>query len=641
MGKRKPIRKYVDLDLSIERNPGGSGYRAQAWLAKGGVATHVFESPFAEGQLQALRSAAAAGISGGLRFEEIGERLYGAVFGGAVLGFLASSLATLKSNEGLRLRLHTYAETSDWPWELLRDHSGFLCKSEKVSVVRYPDIPVIVTPYRGPRPLRVLVVISNPVNCPALDVDSEWEEIRRALSWWPTRGRVQVDRLEAPTLPELQKRLNQRRYHALHFIGHGTFDVKQGTGVLVFEDERRNSDPIPGAALAGILGGQPSMRLVVLNACDGARTEGFSGVAQKLLLAGIPAVLAMQYPIADDSAVAFARSFYRGIAKEMPVDRALFDARESLFALGKGGQIDWAVPVLFLQSPDGLLFDWSLPWRTILGSLGILMLAIVLQAWVSSALAIEPPGAPKTRLCDSPAGLQDLEMVYVPGGEFLMGSEGHDKDEGPVHKVTISPLCVGAFEVTQKQWRDVLGENRVKSKVQGDDLPVTSLDWYETQEFIDKLNEQEEGPDYRLPTEAEWEYIAGSPGGDSNCLRQGSGQIEPAVQLQPNKLGVRGMLGNVWEWAGDWYGSYPEGPVTNPTGPETGTRKVKRGGAFNSDAPEHCRASARNSQAPNRRDGDLGFRIVRPPRVNKKKGPGERQVSLLSSPPAEALALCH
>lgn len=620
MGERKPVRKYIDLDLSIERNPGGPGYRVQAWLSAGGVATHIFEYPFAEGQLKELRSAASGTsardlkpqTAGTVQLDELGETLYKAVFGGGVLGFFASSLATLKQDQGLRLRLHTSPEVSEWPWELLRDHGGFLCKSEKVSVVRYPDIPVVVTPYRGPRPLRVLVVISNPVDRSTLDVDREWNEIRRALSWWRTRGRVQVERLETPTLAALMNCLRRKRYHALHFIGHGTFDVAQGLGMLLFEDEQRRSVPIAGGTLAGLLGGHPSMRLVVLNACEGARTEGFSGVAQKLLLAGVPAVIAMQYPIADDAAIAFARSFYEAIAKEMPVDRAVFEARESMFVLGEGREIDWAVPVLFLQSPDGLLFDWTWPWRLISGGLAALMLAVLLGVWLSWPAATDPsPPMAVGRPCKSPEGL-DMELVYIPAGEFLMGSEGHEEDERPVHRVTISrPFCVGRYEVTQKQWQTVMGANRVKSKFQGDDLPVTSMTWMQGQEFIRKLNEREGRDVYRFLTEAEWEYIAGSPGGDSNCLHQHAGRPEPPGSLQPNELGVEGMFGNVWEWVGDWYGDYPEGPATDPTGPETGTKKVKRGGAFNADASKHCRATARNSQDPDGRDGELGLRIAR------------------------------
>lgn len=621
MGEGKRVRKYVDLDLRVECNPGGAGYRVQAWLPSGAVATHVFSNPFPEGQLEHLRAAASGEgtrdlkvhTAGTVHLDELGKRLYNAVFNGDVRGFLSSSRATLQPDQGLRLRLHTYAEVAEWPWEVLHDHGGFLALSERVSVVRVPDVPNVEPTFRGPRPLRILVVISNPEGTEKLSVEREWDEIRKALSWWKTKGRVQVEKLDAPTLPALLNALKERHYHALHFIGHGTFDVAQGMGMLLFENEQRGAVAINGVALAGVLGGHPSMRLVVLNACEGARTEGFSGVAQKLLLAGIPAVVAMRYPIADQAAVAFTQNFYKAMARERPVDRAVARARESMFALADGRGIDWAVPVLFLKSPDGRLFDWTWPWRLIWGSLAVLTMTALLGVLLSwQAPAGEVSSAPSPRLCPSPGTLPDMQMIYVPAGKFLMGSRGNEDDEQPVHEVTISkPFCVGEFEVTQKQFREVTGENPVNSKIQGDDLPVSSVNWYQAQDFIRKLNEQEEGSDYRLLTEAEWEYIARSSGGDSNCLRERSGQAEPAGSLQPNSLGVRGMFGNVWEWVGDWKGDYPQGPVTDPKGPETGTEKVKRGGAFKSSPSTYCRATARNSQDPDRNSYDVGFRILR------------------------------
>lgn len=621
MGEGKRVRKYVDLDLRVECNPGGAGYRVQAWLPNGAVANRVFSNPFTEGQLERLRAAASSERArdlkvrnaGTVHLDELGKALYNAVFNGDVLDFLARSKATLRPDQGLRLRLHTYGEVSEWPWEVLHDHGVFLALSERVSVVRVPDVLNVKPTFRGSRPLRILVVISNPKGTTELSVEREWEEIRNALSWWKTKGRVQVEKLDTPTLPALLNALKERQYHALHFIGHGTFDVAQGMGMLLFENEQRGAVAINGVALAGVLGGHPSMRLVVLNACEGARTEGFSGVAQKLLLAGIPAVVAMQYPIDDKAAVAFTQNFYKAMARERPVDRAVARARESMFALFDGLGVDWAVPVLFLQSPDGRPFDWIWPWRLILGSLAVLTMTAFLGAWLSSQ---DPPvdvsSAPTTRNCPAPKSLPDLEMVYIPKGEFLMGSEGNEAGERPVHRVVISqPFCVGAFEVTQKQYREVMGENPAKNKLQGDDLPVSSVNWYQAQDFINKLNEREDGPDYRLLTEAEWEYIAATPGGESNCRHERSGKAEPASSLEPNTLGVRGMFGNVWEWVGDWHGDYPKSPVTDPKGPATGTEKVKRGGGYDSDPAKRCRAAARNSQDPDRKDMDLGFRIAR------------------------------
>jgi formylglycine-generating enzyme required for sulfatase activity len=216
-----------------------------------------------------------------------------------------------------------------------------------------------------------------------------------------------------------------------------------------------------------------------------------------------------------------------------------------------------------------------------------------------------------------------MEFVLLPAGTFTMGSEDGESDERPPHQVTISrPFYLGKYEVTQGQWRAVMGNN--PSLFQGDArLPVEQVWWSDVNDFIGKLNAKEGGNRYRLPTEAEWEYAAraGSTSaysfgnevsrlGEYAWYRDNSGgKTHPVGQLKPNAWGLYDMHGNVMEWVQDWYGRYPAEPVTNPQGPASGSHRMRRGGAWNSVAAV-CRSTNRYS-VPGFRDDFLGFRLVR------------------------------
>ena len=219
-----------------------------------------------------------------------------------------------------------------------------------------------------------------------------------------------------------------------------------------------------------------------------------------------------------------------------------------------------------------------------------------------------------------------IEMVFVEGGTFQMGAtseQGSDAeaDEKPVHSVTLSDFYMGKYEVTQAQWKAVMGKN--PSHFTGDDnLPVERVSWEDVQEFIQKLNTLT-GKTYRLPTEAEWEYAArggkksqGYKYAGSNTVRgvawygENSGnQTHPVGQKQPNELGLYDMSGNVWEWCQDRYGYYRSSSQTNPIGPTSGSYRVLRGGSWNNFAISF-RVSNRNKKSPDYRDSNFGFRLI-------------------------------
>ena len=209
-----------------------------------------------------------------------------------------------------------------------------------------------------------------------------------------------------------------------------------------------------------------------------------------------------------------------------------------------------------------------------------------------------------------------IEMVIVKGGTFSMGSD----DFGPIHSVTLSVLNIGKTEVTQAQWKAVMGNN--PSYFKGDNLPVESVSWEDVQVFIGKLNAS--GKIYRLPTEAEWEYAAqggvgqeyagtnteSSLGSYAWYSANSGSKTQPAGTKEPNQFGLYDMSGNVWEWCSDWYGSYSSSPQTNPKGPSSGSGRVLRGGSYINRA-SLSRVSLRNDYNPGGRINLIGFRLVR------------------------------
>ncbi|MGM9840371.1 MAG: formylglycine-generating enzyme family protein [Sodaliphilus sp.] len=220
-----------------------------------------------------------------------------------------------------------------------------------------------------------------------------------------------------------------------------------------------------------------------------------------------------------------------------------------------------------------------------------------------------------------------IEMVRVEGGTFTMGATAEQasdafSDELPTHKVTLSPFLIGKYEVSQTLWLAVMGEN--PSVNTGINLPVDNVTWNECQTFITKLNELT-GKNFRLLTEAEWEYAArggnkskGYKYSGSNNLGDVAWYIDNSNNTShamgtkaPNELGIYDMTGNVMEWVSDWKGSYSSGAQTNPTGPDSGTYRVNRGGSYG-NVERLSRITNRNSIDPNMSSKTMGLRLCLP-----------------------------
>jgi|GEM_PF-4650723 len=218
----------------------------------------------------------------------------------------------------------------------------------------------------------------------------------------------------------------------------------------------------------------------------------------------------------------------------------------------------------------------------------------------------------------------NMEFVLISKGEFNMGSRSGTYHEIPVHPVTISnAFNIGKYEVTQKQWNDIMGKN--PSKENGSNLPVEQVSWNDVRDFINKLNDMEGTNKYRLPTEAEWEYAARAGtstefffGDDETILgnyawyKANSGSTHEVDQAKQNPWGLYNMHGNVWEWVQDqWHDDYNDAPKYGSSwGSGDYANPVFRGGSWTSDA-RACRSASRGSSNADHRSPDLGFRLVR------------------------------
>ena len=218
-----------------------------------------------------------------------------------------------------------------------------------------------------------------------------------------------------------------------------------------------------------------------------------------------------------------------------------------------------------------------------------------------------------------------FKMIAVAGGTFTMGAtseqQNYDNDEKQTHTVTLSDYYIGETEVTQELWVAVMGSN--PSWFTGNmQRPVEYVSWDDCQTFIRKLNELT-GANFRLPTEAEWEFAArggrnsrgyqysGSSNlGDVAWYRDNSSSTtHPVKTKSPNELGIYDMSGNVYEWCQDWKGPYSSSSQTNPTGPSKGSGRVNRGGSWYNVAC-YCRSANRNCNPPNNRYYSLGLRLA-------------------------------
>jgi CHAT domain len=327
-----------------------------------------------------------------------------------------------------------------------------------------PDPPRAVT---GSLPLRVLVIRSEPTDLPELQLEEEWAQVTAALRGLTQSGAVTFTPLAKPSLSELRLALMQGRFHVLQYMGHGSFSAQTG-GVLYFTGPDGKAVAVTAADLGVILRDHVSMRMAVLNACEGARTDPgdpFAGVAETLVRRGVPAVVAMQFEFTDQAAVEFAPALYGALAAGLPVDAAVTEARKAVYTISP---VEWATPVLHLRANDATLFRLSAPTRPSPAPPG----------HDRSTDAQEPPGTPipdpgEEQATSVPPTAPPVSLppgmagigVMRRSGEWMFGARGLS--------VVINGHVAGKLYLGQREIYNLPpGTHRVKVK----------LDWYSSPE---------------------------------------------------------------------------------------------------------------------------------------------------------------
>ncbi|HXU29173.1 MAG TPA: CHAT domain-containing protein, partial [Thermoanaerobaculia bacterium] len=297
----------------------------------------------------------------------LGARLFERLFRGSVRSRFDESLGLVApSGDGLRIKIQLDLNEPDLvplsglPWELLADgatdHS--LGLDRRSSIVRYIPQRRPLDRRELPRPLRILLASAEPPGSQPLALDREIERVREAVE---RPGEIEVRTLAHATLGSLRRALTgPEEIHVLHFMGHGEFDPESGEGVLYLEDGNGSTAIVRGGPIADQLRDRTALRLVFLNACRTARSAApspFGGVATALVRAGVPAVIAMQFPMVDSAAIAFSETVYGRLAAGDPIDAAVTEGRLAVHAAAPK-LLAWGTPVLFSHVADGRLF-----WR--------------------------------------------------------------------------------------------------------------------------------------------------------------------------------------------------------------------------------------------------------------------------------------
>jgi hypothetical protein len=418
-----------------------------------GEASVITPNPFTDAEIAAATALLADGAADMGSIEQnhtarqLGQRLFQFLIRDHddIYSAYFASLAQA-GNDGLRLRLSVdeAGKLADLPWELLADpQRDFLGLSRSTPLTRYtrllttrPPVPVIL-------PLRVLVMIATPRDFPALNVEDEWQRLNEATAELQERGLLLLERLEQATLIALQRRLRADDYHVFHYIGHSAYDEARQIGLLALErEDDAQAQLVPGASLARELSEETTIRLVVLNSCQSGRADQrnpFSGIASSLVTRGIPAVVAMQYPISDGAAAVFAEEFYRLIADTVPIDTAVSEARRAI--ANRLHNLEWATPALYLRSEDGVLFrltptdrqTWS-PWVLGTVAIGVVLLLLWIVALLAGAFTPPPPATPAPRADLEIVSIRNTPLNPAPGEAFrlLIGiRNAGDADSGP------------------------------------------------------------------------------------------------------------------------------------------------------------------------------------------------------------------
>ncbi|MDJ0732663.1 MAG: CHAT domain-containing protein [Nostocaceae cyanobacterium] len=287
--------------------------------------------------------------------KRLGDKFYQVLFPTNIRSQLRATMADAETSQcGVRLRLvFKSPELAKLPWEFLYDKgtNSFLANNPQTVLSRYIDVPLQQRELKATSlPLKILLVISSPTDLAKLDADGEEHLIKDALFRHIKAGQIELDVLHEATIRNINQKLREKPYNVFHFIGHGSFENDKGSIALV--DQDGTAKMLDDEGFASFFLGNRSLGLAVLNSCEGAAVssnEIFAGIAPNLVQRGIPAVVAMQYPILDNTAKLFTDEFYRTLALGWPVDAAIQTTRNAISIEVGLDQPDFATPVLYMR----------------------------------------------------------------------------------------------------------------------------------------------------------------------------------------------------------------------------------------------------------------------------------------------------
>jgi len=645
------------LDFELEIGPGrGREYPVAVIDSPAGEAQATMRFPFDELALEkrlAVLQNALLGSGGGPRqfpspeelvVRNFGRDLFDALFPGEIRGCYEQSRGQAwQEGKGLRLKLRFQpSDLAALPWEFLYDprQAEYMCLSRNTSVVRYLEVPQIIPPPSLSPPLRVLGIIAGPGGLGSLAVAREKERVETALHGLKVRGLAELTWLKGQTWQQAHKAMGRGDWNVLHFVGQGDSsrrDQRRDKSFMGPAGEEGEAHGLSVADLARLLADQSSLRVALLNAREGARGTSpghtFASSAALLVRQGIPAVLATAYQVTDEAAIEMFRVFYEALALGISVDAAVAEARKAV-SLAVGNSVEWGAPALFTSSPDGLVFSPVGEVRPgqaqVIEEPSQVPVSLAVAAEVVEAEPEPEPAAP----VPSPQPIEP-ELVLIPGGEFLMGSDPK-KDgrayeaEQPQHRVYLPDYHISRTPVTNAQYAAFVKASGYKTPshwedgkppVDKEDYPVVYISWYDTTAYCKWLSEKN-GRTYRLPSEAEWEKAARGarggiyPWGDAwdaercNSKESGPDDVMP-VDAHPggaSPYGVLDMAGNVWEWTGSLFKPYPYDALDGREDPRLLGKRVLRGGAYYSTA-RRVRCAYRDSGYPDDWRGNYGFRV--------------------------------
>jgi WD40 repeat protein len=294
---------------------------------------------------------------------ELGTYLFDALIASEIRSRYDVSLQIARHQEkGLRIRLRIHdALMSTFPWEFLHDARSqrSICLSNTTPFVRYLELSQAIPSLKIQPPLHILGMIANSKEQEQLNVAHEKELMTETLQPLEMAGLVKLTWIEGQNWQALLDKFLHGTWHVFHFIGHATYNEQQKEGSLSLVNDDGDTFYLSASRLGNILADHSSLRFVFLNACEGAKSgthDIYSGIAQTLMQQGIPAILGMSYEISDNASIELARTFYRELSYGMPVDAAVNEARKAVdMAMTKS--LQWGTPVLYMRSPDGVLFD--------------------------------------------------------------------------------------------------------------------------------------------------------------------------------------------------------------------------------------------------------------------------------------------